>query len=108
MARPARSVRNEDHCGKAGGVKAVTKAIQRHPSHATLLKCACGALWYLGVGNNDNRRRIAQAGGVEAVVKAMNDHPFNVLLLEQVCAVLHILSTHTYERIASCVRNEKH
>ena len=49
--------------GKAGGVNAVTKAIQRHPSFTELVKVGCGTLRNLCVGNDDNRRRVAQAGG---------------------------------------------
>ena len=60
------------------------------------------------VGNDDNRRRVAQAGGVEAVVKAMNDHPFNVLLLEKACVVLQNLSTHTDKRNRKECEDEEH
>ena len=83
--------------GQAGGVEAVTKAMQRHPSFAELLTFACGVLWNLCFGNNDNRRRVAEAGGVEAVVKAMNDHPFDELVLERTCHLLLRLSTHADE-----------
>ena len=84
--------------GKAGGVEALTEAMERHPSVAKLLKYAFVVLRNLCVDNDDNRRRVAQAGGVEVVVKAMNNHPSAELLLEQACAVLQNLSTHTEKR----------
>ena len=84
--------------GEAGGVEAITKAMERHPTSVVLLKYACNALTDLSDGNDDNRRRVVQAGGVEAVVKAMKKHTSEALLLEHACAAILCLSAPQNEK----------
>ena len=92
--------------GKAGGIKAVVKAINAHIDSPSVCEAGCGALWNMINGNGkntdkeseckalqwngtaENQIKAGAAGGIEAVVKAIKTHINNSSICKLGCGAL--------------------
>lgn len=59
---------------RLGGVIAIVRAMQSHPSNLQIQRSACTALAHLSV-DEDSQEAIAEVGGMGAIVVAMQSHP---------------------------------
>ena len=93
--------------GQAGGVKAVTKTMRTHASYAELLEYAFGALFYLCIFDNDNRRRVVQAGGINILVNIMKRHATAPKIQDEATkALLNLTSTRDIKRKVAEIATE--
>ena len=67
-----------------GGIAAVAKALDNHPTAVAVQEQACCTL-YMVAGNDDSRMEIAREGGIAAIVKALDKHPTAVAVQVIAC-----------------------
>ena len=91
---------NRRRVAGSGGVEAVVKAMNDHPSAELLLEHACMMLTHLCTTNVDKKKEkeseerrlvIERAGGVEAITNIMTGHPTVLGLLRCSCWALQTL-----------------
>ena len=60
-----------------------------HAGHAGVVEQACGAVWTLASGNDDNEIAIAEAGGIERLMAALSTHAGHAGVVGAACGALY-------------------